>query len=249
MVRRSMTGYKRQNKKRVRRRITKLITRSPSTKVYAFKRVGQATQYNTTLGALNGESLNHNVNALQFLTGGNSTSQFTYFSNSHYFTLAGVPGYTEFTNLFEKYMIAGIKLKIISFPTSSDSQSSHVEQNSGTCAIIHSAIDTNDATALGAGYLGVDALRQKPTYKTMNMITSKPFKRYFKPRVANEVYGTGGTRFSTPTKKDWISTANTDVEHYGLKYAMEVFSSDSTVDSYVHFKIEATYYLLCRDPY
>lgn len=220
-------------------------------RVYSFTRTtypGNAT-FNTAVSAANGEAITNSTNLFQFDTGGNDASNITYFANSHYFSFGDLGNSNEFTALFEKYKIVGLQFKIISFNTVSSIDAHEHDGQGALSAIIHSVTDTNDNTVLTALGTGVEVLREKVSYRSANLISLRPFKRYVRPRCAIEIYGVGGTRFATSSTQPWLSTNDTDVPYYGVKYIVEVIVPDPAVHYLLNLKIECKYYLAFKDPY
>lgn len=145
------------------------------------------------------------------------------------FKMSDLDNYQEFSDLFDSYRLIAVKLSFV--PNSS---SAPVADSIGTVGVhsLHTAIDHNDSGTPS------DALElmQYDTYKRTNVIRGQ--KRYFHINTLNT--GTGGDELNW---KKWISTANTDITYYGLKYVIDPLDSalrDIIIDVF------ATYYFQCK---
>ena len=74
-----------------------------------------------------------------------TTSNISEFVDCYNFSLQDVPGYTDFTGLFDYYKITGIRFKVIPY-LQSDSNSVGTTNNSGNPPIFY-VVDTNDGSA------------------------------------------------------------------------------------------------------
>lgn len=129
------------------------------------------------------------------------------------FKLSDLTNYTDFTGLFDQYMIAGIQyrwaLKIDpSFVTNSLYR--------GQYPYLKWVHDHDDATP-GANL--PNDIVQYPQMKEFIFSSDRPNTRwyYLKPAVANSVYATAVTTGFAPIWRCWCDSANFNVQHYGLK--------------------------------
>lgn len=162
--------------------------------------------------------------------------------------LSDVVNYTEFTALYDRYQIAGVRLVLTPYATSvatGAAASGSAQQGS---VIIHSVIDLDDAAALAASEAGIDAIRQYKTYRTMNPYQrgGRTWKRYIRPKLAMGVYNGAAFAGYRQIPWGWTDCQNPAIEGYGLKAVVEVLGGGSTI-SYT-FKGEATFYMKFRDP-
>lgn len=169
------------------------------------------------------------------------------------FQLKQVPDYAEFTGLFDRYQIAGIKIKIIPYLTaitSFDTSGAGAGNGGGVQSMpitVHSIIDHDDSNNIGGSTDAyVNQLRQYESYK-VNNLAGRPIKRFFKPRIAMAGYAGTFTGYAN-FKNIWIDAASNDIQHYGLKLLMCcVPSCNPTYDQKIPFEIEATFYIKCKD--
>lgn len=221
-----------------------------NTGLHMFKRTCTLLTGNTniTVSAGVGGAMSQSADSWDFNTG--TTAVATYFSWANFFTLGMLPSFSEYGVLFDQYKINKIKLKITPYSTASNLQSGTTGlNNQGAACILHSVVDYDDATQFPASTVGIDAMRQYPSYKTRNFFQfGKPIKRYFTPHIAQAAYGSGVFTSYANVGPKWIDMVSTNVEHYGTKFIAEVFQPDTTIPIFIWFKMEATLYFSCKNP-
>jgi len=112
------------------------------------------------------------------------------------FTLAQLPNYTEFTNMFDQYRIKMVKLTY--FPSVAN-----------TGSIFH-AIDYDDSSTPTL------AILEENDTLGINQ-SNQSWSRVIKPSVDIQVYpGVVGTGYET-RQGVWLDSANGSIPHYGLK--------------------------------
>lgn len=124
------------------------------------------------------------------------------------YRLAQLPNYTEFTNLFDQYKIAGVQQKFVYSANSQDPSSTSALPMLG---FIH---DYDDGTALSS----LNDYLQYPNHKVYRM--DKPvIKTFFRPKSALAVYSGAFTSYAR--NNNWIDVGSPSVEHYGLKWYID----------------------------
>jgi len=140
------------------------------------------------------------------------------------FSLNDIPGYLEFTNLFDYYKITGIRAKFIPYQTQSNSTSTI---NNASNVPIFFCVDTSDNTPP----LTVDELTEFQDCKISNLYSG--FDIYFKPKFAD----------ATAAARDgWVACSNPSLNYYGLKYAIP-----ATANAMTYYLIY-TFYVSFKDP-
>lgn len=150
------------------------------------------------------------------------------------FTLSILPNYTEFTNLYDFYRIRKVKWYMVPTVTENPAEASVTNYNLPT---VHTVLDYNDYNVL----FTLNDLMQYRNYKAHR--GHRIVKRYFTPAVANTLYNTANTSAFGPKFKQWISTDNPNVSHYGVRYLIEGTNlSNVTWNVYhkVYFECKAT---------
>lgn len=141
--------------------------------------------------------------------------------------LQNVPGYAEFTAMYDMYKICGIKQKFVFNRTSTEtSGSSEMPQ-------LITVNDFNDSTALANE---AEAL-EYASYKASRL--DKPRSRYYRPSINITVpNGTSGMS----SKSRWLNTTEVDIDHFGLKPAVDTIST-ATGTTIGTLRIYYTFYL------
>lgn len=148
------------------------------------------------------------------------------------FNLSQLDNYTEFTNLFQRFRICAVKLKIIPYYTGNDANPT------GTIYVmpnIHSVVDYDDS--------GTPAnLAELLQYSNHKMTRGgKIHGRYIKPAVQTATYETALTSAYSPKWKVWLSTDDFATPHYGFKY----FIDQSSVA--LVYRVFVKFYIQCKD--
>ena len=212
---------------RFRRRTNRIVRSRYTPPSYSFKRVCR-------LGTL--------VVPANSITG--------YVGANQYFTLSLLPNYTEFTTLFDQYMIAGIKWRITCRPGMTTLVESSINNKIGMPRIClardydgNPAAPTNDSAWW-------DACAQYGRARVTAFTDSnRVFQIYIRPSVSLLAYKTSGTTVGyKPAWKQWIDCDYSDVQHYGLIYSVQVPFTGASVGVDVYFDIDATFYLRTKNP-
>lgn len=167
--------------------------------------------------------------SLMTLTG---TAGYAPYCNSFAFQLANLPNATDFTNLFDQYMLSHVQVKFyLSVDPSAQSAATAYQPR------MFFVRDHNDSTAPAT----LNELRERGDCQTRVLSVARPLVINVKPSVLAETLKTGGTTTYSPRYKTWLPTANTDVPHYGLKWAIDDFTNTN-----YKLNVEATYWLRCK---
>ncbi len=128
------------------------------------------------------------------------------------FTLADLPGASEFTTLFDQYRIVQVvaMFRPVTVPTLSPN-------------IIISAIDYDDA-----GPASVATLREYQT--AMSLPPGTGFTRIINPRLTIAAYSGTFTSYALPPAQTWVDVASPNVQYYGLKISVPPLVSGSSFD-------------------
>lgn len=162
-----------------------------------------------------------------------NTAQFGLSYNAQ---LAHAVEYTDFTQLFDRYKITGVKLRILY-------QNNMGDPNSHALPGFTSAWDGDDA--------GVPSNKEDVTRKlgakTSVLSANKPFSIFLRPRVTKSVYQTGLTSAYTSERSCFIDCSNPTVEHYGYKFWIDSWLATTGAQSGQIMTIEPTLYLTMKD--
>lgn len=140
------------------------------------------------------------------------------------FSLNDLPGYTEFTALYDYYKITGVKFALIPYQTQSNSVSS---LNNAANVPIFYAVDTSDSTAPTT----VEEICEYQDHKIARLYDG--FSHYFKPKF---------TDATSASRDGWISTSNPTLNWFGIKFAIP-----PTANAMTYYQVW-TIYIQCKDP-
>lgn len=211
--RKRATGYPRPALKYRRKRYVRRL----STRTYPFKRTMATIPF---IGA----------GLPRFISQASSATNL-----SAEFSLNQLPGYSEFTNLYDQYKITKIVVKLIPMMNVNN-----VQPYDGTSAglsllnpgLIGSVLDFDDATNLAnlTDYLQYQNWRSQPA------ISSRTHVRVFKPTVKGLDLNAGGSSVASSVgRSGWLDCAASAVPHYGVKVYM---------DPYYHVNAPQTWQLM-----
>jgi len=129
----------------------------------------------------------------------NTTAQFV-------FQLSNLDGYTNFTSLFDQYLLQAVRVSIVP-----NNNAIGLQTNTTTNLVpLYCVLDYDDNTALAS----IAAAREYD-----NCIICEPGEsliRTFSPRIATAAYSGAFTSFANMGPQ-WIDAASTSVAHYGMK--------------------------------
>lgn len=151
-----------------------------------------------------------------------------------YYALNALHEVSDYTNLFDQYRIAAIKVEFLFDKTGEEVSSVH------PMPILSTVIDYDDYTALvdENDYLQYSTYRRSPI--------NRKHKLYFRPRVAAAVYQAVGTGYQN-IKAPWLDCANTSVQHYGVKFMTDGSQNGGIGGNTLgHLRIYTTYYIQFR---
>jgi len=143
------------------------------------------------------------------------------------FKLNDLPGYTEFTGMYDFYRIT--KVKVTYLPEQTDFISTGNVNSSDHIPLI-TVVDNNDASVPAS----VDELREYQDHKVRSII--RPFKETFQVAFQD----------ATSSERDgWIATTNATQPYFGFKVAAPPTAATTTAFS---AWFECTYYVEFKQP-
>lgn len=159
------------------------------------------------------------------------------------FQLNEVPGYTEFTNLFDIYKIAAVQVRC------------YTSVNTAVVAVgaaippffplrWATVIDVNSSGA----FTTFDDAREFGTCRVYNFLDMRTSKtRYIRhPRFITGIEEDGNTIVAGGTSTGWLNTVRSDIPHYGYRYIFEQFNDPTAQLQLPQIGFEAIYYLKFR---
>lgn len=156
--------------------------------------------------------------------------------------LVGLPGYTDFTNLYEDYRFDRVVVKITPMCTAATTQAASTGIGQAS-VLFHWVMDYDDMDLPANSAAGLDALRQKQGYRVRNILAGagRPLVISFKPRTTAPVYISALSQGYQAKANQWLDTANPDIPHFGIKCVTEAVSAGA--EQFFYFKVETKYYM------
>jgi hypothetical protein len=149
------------------------------------------------------------------------------------FGLNTLPNVSEFTTLFDHFMITKVVTKFyLKIDPSAQTAAS------ASFPRLFYIRDTDDSTLAS----NLDELRQYGTCRVKVMTPNKPVTLVCKPNVLGLSYSTAVTNNYTPKWGQWIDLGDTATRHYGWKFAID----DLTNTNY-RVNVENLYYFKCKN--
>lgn len=166
------------------------------------------------------------------------------FGLSANFQLQDVIESTDFTQLFDRYKIVGVKLKFMYQSTTSP--------DSGVVSTVNPIIDISfdgDDSDLPASQTTVQV---KGFNKTHLLNQNRPFKTYWTPRIDKVVYTSGVSTAYSSERSCWLDCNSPQVQHYGMKAWITSWPFDQTnagnpQKAFGELSIQPTYYIALKD--
>lgn len=152
------------------------------------------------------------------------------------FRLSDLPSATDFTNLYERYKITGVKLRFVPVAsTESSIGSASTFMSPLAIAINRGAITTtaDDRT--------FDQLMENQDVRIFT--TLKPFNVYI---PYPKFYAPADGITTAQEKGGWLNSKTATVHHFGLNYAWQ--QTVATTANQCAFRVIATYYMKCANP-
>jgi len=152
------------------------------------------------------------------------------------FKLDDLPGYTDFTNMFQKYKISGVKVML--FPKYIETTGSDVVQNTRLFTATVKDADANITT--------LDAIRQQQDCR-VHYSTKRVITHYIKAPAFAQVINTtmdASANLTTRPSTGYLDREHSDIRHYGLYMGIE----GDAASQIQYYRREAVFYLSMRDP-
>lgn len=148
------------------------------------------------------------------------------------FALADLPGFTDFTNLYDMYKITKVIFKLI--PKFTNVALAAGSPNNSNLQQIHSVIDYDDATA-------PSTIGQLCQYQSHRMTRGTQIhSRTFVPKVQTTVSALS----AAPKANQWIDCDQTTINHRGVKF---IIPAAGTAGTTVYYDAEITMYLAMKN--
>lgn len=151
---------------------------------------------------------------------------------TYQFRLNDLPGYTEFTSLFDQYKLCAVKVsfipnKNVNYISSSGDQFVY--------GVFHSIIDYDGSAPANEN--------QFLEYENHKMTKANhTHTRYLKPRFLQSA---DATSFALP-RRGWLATNTPQIPHNSISFMVTDQNAENTDTQYVVYMVYATYYISCK---
>lgn len=146
--------------------------------------------------------------------------------------LSYLPNATEFSNLYDQFMITYVVHKFFL----------EVDPSAQTAAtaVFPKLYYVRDQDSLGL--LTLDEMRERSNCKIKILRPDRPIVVKYKPNLLQEVYrGAVSTTYS-PKWNTWIDMSNTDASHFGLIFAIDTFTNTN-----YKLNVQTKVYFACKN--
>lgn len=146
---------------------------------------------------------------------------------------------TDFTRLFDRYKINGVKVTFLNQISEATAGGAQV------LPLLTYAIDYDDQ-----GPPTASQMRQKQYVKRKVLTANKPVSIFYKPKKLLTVSDLATTSNSVITNVGWTNCDNPGVNHGGLKFILSNLYGGAPATTSVQSQIDIVvqYYLSCKDP-
>lgn len=158
------------------------------------------------------------------------------------FSLVDCLNYTNFTAMFDQYRINTVVVKFTPHMTEIVNKPFDDTTTPGAGATIPNfcvAVDRDDATAPTT----YNEVKQRNKSRVVPATKSLTFKLRPSRLIATYNTGIGQDAYTVDTTKRWINSSSPNLNHFGLKYALE---DSSPANAYV-YQVEIMYYVSFKD--
>lgn len=159
------------------------------------------------------------------------------------FCLDDLPNTTEFSNLYDQYRINFVKftIKLVNCPQSSLPPQSTSSSTTNFFPTVWYATDHDDNN-----YATVAALKEYVAVKHKTLQPNKECSICVKPSILAQTYRTALTTGYAPQYKQWVDMANTNVPHYGIKFAIHFEGLTPPIGTVWEFQMNTKVYFQCK---
>lgn len=161
------------------------------------------------------------------------------------FKFSDMTGAAEFSSLYDRYMLTMVvmKVRILNNPNA-QFKTNDTSSYSGTnwYPRLFSCPDYDDANVET-----VTQLKERARTRMRVMKPNSYLKYVIKPAVSIQTYRTTLAAGYSPKWRQWIDMNQTDVPHYGMKFAMDCSGLDPADTVPFKLEIERIFYFKCKD--
>lgn len=165
------------------------------------------------------------------------------------FSLQDIPNVSEFTTLFDSYMITGVmfQIKMINNPNSLQVPNVAGATANGQTATWYPTlwyVPDHDDNA----NITLTQIKEYEKVRHKVFLPNREINIMLRPTTLTQLYRTATTTgYSENRKRTWLDIAASDIPHYGLKFLIDFEGLSPVATSPYTFKINAKFYFKCRN--
>lgn len=167
-------------------------------------------------------------------TSADSMTNTIQWGTSMLFKLSSVIDSGDFTNLYDKYKIVGVKLKIMYQANTASTGGNSV------MPVITYNVDHDDAAIPSS----LNTVSTKAAARSRILTADRPINIYIKPKPAVALYQGIFSGFGSGNSM-YVNSSSPDVQHFGLKFWINNFYTPAGANNQI--TIQPTYYLACKE--
>lgn len=222
----------------IRRKGGKLKVTNQYKKAIHIKRIGQLMRIGND--AISGNPTATADGAASLFMGASSvdTLNTRQVGASMQFKLSSATDFGDFTALFDRYKITGIKLRFLYQSNIANADST---SGSNSLPLLNYSFDADDAGVPTS----LDEVQRKQYCHQKILNGNKTFSLYIKPRILKEVYASAVSTGYNSAPATWLDSAYPNIPHYGVKMWLNNWTPGNT--KFNQLTIQPTYYFALKD--
>lgn len=228
---------KRARSKRIRNMRRKFKS-NPYSRPTLIKRIGQQCRIGNSTVSGNPTATSNGNGSLTVGTAVADTLNTVQVGASLEFKLSSVEDSGDFTALFDRYKLLGVKLR---FAYQANIANADSTTGSNSLPLINYSFDGDDSAVPTA----LTQVQRKQYCHQKICNGNYQFSVYIKPRMLNQVYQSAIATAYSSVKPAWIDATYPDVPHYGLKIWLNNWTPGATKIN--QLTIQPEYYLALKD--
>lgn len=168
----------------------------------------------------------------------------TELDQASFLTFNGLVNYSEFTPLYDRYMITGIQycFQLLNSPDAVNDPGGSSNTTTTFYPKLWWCPDYDDS-----GAETLTSLYQRAKVRHVVMRPNKEVKIFVKPATLTQTYATATSTGYAPKWKTWIDMDQVNVPHYGLKWIFDCNGIQTATGHPWYLRLETKVYFKCKD--
>lgn len=168
----------------------------------------------------------------------------TELDQASFLTFNGLVNYTEFTPLYDRYMITGIQysFQLLNNPDAVNDPAGSSNTTTTFYPKLWWCPDYDDS-----GAEPLSSLYQRTRTRHAVMQPNREIKVFIKPAVLAQTYASATSTGYAPKWNNWIDMDQVNVPHYGLKWVFDCNGIATATGHPWYLRVETKVYFKCKD--